>query len=268
MNGQEWSELNPEVQDMWNQNAGFWDDYMGEAGNDHHKLLIRPAVEELLDVQPDELVLDIACGNGNFSRHMARLGAQVVATDISQTMIERAQQYQKQAGRITYQVVDAANSEQLLALGTGCFDAAVSNMALMDMSTIEPLLESLAQLLKPGGRFVFSTQHPSFLPHGSKIVEQSDREGKIITQYGLKITTYITPTVSTGLAIRGQPVPHYYFHRPLSLLLDYCFKAGFVLDGLKEPVFDSSLANNRDLSWDNFNEIPLVLVARLRLPQS
>ena len=56
------------------RNAAFWDERMGE-GNDWHRLLIAPAQERLLALQRDELVLDVACGNGQFARHMARLGA-------------------------------------------------------------------------------------------------------------------------------------------------------------------------------------------------
>ena len=44
--------------------AGFWDDYVGEAGNDFHRVLIAPTAEQLLALQPGEHVLDIGCGNG------------------------------------------------------------------------------------------------------------------------------------------------------------------------------------------------------------
>ena len=43
--------LNQEVRDAWNQIAPFWDEYMGE-GNDFHKLLVSPAGERLLQLQP------------------------------------------------------------------------------------------------------------------------------------------------------------------------------------------------------------------------
>ena len=46
-----------------------------------------------------------------------------------------------------------------------------------------------------------------------------------------------------------------------------CFSAGFVLDGLEEPVFDDAEESARPLSWTNYKEIPPVLVARLRLAQ-
>ncbi|MBA3531803.1 MAG: hypothetical protein H0T73_07790, partial [Ardenticatenales bacterium] len=59
-----------EVRAIWEQNAGYWDDYMGE-GNDYHLVLIVPTTERLLAIQPGERVLEIACGNGSFARRLA-----------------------------------------------------------------------------------------------------------------------------------------------------------------------------------------------------
>ena len=269
MSDGEWRDLTSDTQDIWNKNARFWDDRMGDEGNDFHSLLIRPAAERLLDIKADETVLDVACGNGIFSRRLAQLGAQVVAIDFSETLIDLAKARSKEnSERITYQVMDANDGDQLLSLGAGRFDAAVSNMALMDMATITPLLESLSRLLKPKGRFVFSFSHPCFLPPGmTRVIEEDDREGEIVTRYSIKVSEYITPTAHKGLAIFGQPAAQYYFHRPLSLLFKECFKVGFVLDGLEEPVFELGTGSSRASSWENYKEIPPALVVRMRLLQ-
>jgi hypothetical protein len=55
MENQQNTDLGQEVRNIWNQNAGFWDDYMGE-GNDFYHLLVSPSAERLLELQPDELV--------------------------------------------------------------------------------------------------------------------------------------------------------------------------------------------------------------------
>ena len=81
--------LNREVREIWDRNADYWDERMGE-GNAFQRVLIGPAQERLLELQPDEVVLDNACGNGQFARRMAELGAQVVASDISERLIEHA----------------------------------------------------------------------------------------------------------------------------------------------------------------------------------
>jgi hypothetical protein len=68
----------------------------------------------------------------------------------------------------------------------------------------------------------------------------------------------------------GQPVPQYYFDRPLHVLFNACFRVGLVLDGLEEPAFnhphDGSKVGRMFISWVHYKEIPPVLVARLRIP--
>ncbi len=256
-----------EVQQIWEQNAAFWDEYMGEGGV-LQRVLIGPTTERLLDLKPGERVLDIACGNGAFSRRMAALGARVVACDFASTFIERAQaRTTEHADRIDYRVIDATDEAQLLSLGKQSFDAAVCTMAMMDMTTIDPLLSALAQLLKPDARFVFSSVHPCFNSGmGMKrVIEEEDRDGEIVDVFAIKISNYATPTTYKGLGVIGQPVPQFYFHRPLNALLNSCFQAGFVLDALEEPVFDQETNPNRPFSWENYREIPPVLISRLRL---
>lgn len=54
------------MQKAWDINAKFWDIQMGDDSNEFHKKVVRPKVEELLNMQDDDYILDIACGNGNF----------------------------------------------------------------------------------------------------------------------------------------------------------------------------------------------------------
>lgn len=258
--------LTRETQAIWDQNAAFWDSRMGE-GNDFQLKLIAPASERLLALRPDELVLEVACGNGQFARRLGALGARVVATDFSAVFLERARaRTTERADRIEYRLVDASDEGQLLALGERRFDAMVCSMALMDMVAIEPLMRAAARLLTAEGRFVFSTMHPCFNSGPiTFMLEEEDRDGEIVTTQAVKISRYITPSHTRGLGILGQPMPHYYFHRSISDIFNAAFRAGLVLDGIEEPVFDDSTSSPRPLSWANYREIPPVLVARLRV---
>lgn len=260
---------NEETRDAWNQNAAFWDRRMGE-GNDFVEVLIWPATERLLDLRAGERVLDVACGNGLTSRRLAAMGAQVVALDFSEEMIRHARERTaNHADRIDYLVLDATDEAALLSLGVRSFDAAICNMALFDMAEIDPLMRALAQLLRPGGRFVFSVIHPCFnSPHMAHVAEVQDREGEIVTTYSVKVLGYMGSTVSHGLAIRNQPKPQLIFHRPLQILFGAAFDVGFLLDGLEERAFppDHPVGKN-PLSWGgNYSEIPPVLVARMVIP--
>jgi 2-polyprenyl-3-methyl-5-hydroxy-6-metoxy-1,4-benzoquinol methylase len=253
---------------VWEANAAFWDEYMGEGGI-FQRHLVGPATERLLNIQPGETVLEIACGNGAFARRLIALGAgYVVATDGATAFLERAQARTTQnAERIEYRQVDATDQNALQALGQGRFEAVVCSMALMDISTLEPLAEALPRLLRPGGRFVFTVPHPCF-NHAriSKLLEEHDQAGTLVQTASIKVSGYITPVAMQGAGVFGQPQPQYYFDRPLHLLLAPFLAAGLALDGLEEPVFDPELQGKRPLSWENLKEIPPVLAVRLRAP--
>jgi 2-polyprenyl-3-methyl-5-hydroxy-6-metoxy-1,4-benzoquinol methylase len=263
-------QANEETRAAWDHNAAFWDERMGE-GNDFVNVLTWPATERLLELRGGEQVLDVACGNGLTSRRLAELGARVVAFDFSAEMIARARERSPaQDDRIEYRVLDVTDEAGLLALGERRFDAALCAMALFDIADIEPLLRALRRLLRPGGRFVFSSLHPCFNnAHAILVGESEDRDGVLTTTYAVKVVRYMSSTIAHGIAIRGQPQPHLYFHRPLQELFGTCFAAGFVLDGLEEHAFPPDHpASANPLSWGpNYSEIPPVLVARMRLAE-
>jgi 2-polyprenyl-3-methyl-5-hydroxy-6-metoxy-1,4-benzoquinol methylase len=250
------SSENIRAREAWDSNARFWDERMAD-GNDFFISLIWPSVEKLLRPLPGEKLLDIACGNGLTSRRLAHAGATVVAFDFSEEMILAART-RPNDGQIDYRVVDATDADALRALGSGTFDGALCNMALMDMSDIRPIMNAVASLLRPGGRFVFSLMHPCFNnPSTVQMGELEDREGVFVTTYSVKISRY--------LAMHGQPVPHPYFHRPLGMLLKEMFDAGFTLDALEERAFPpENSGGSTPFSWSGqFSEIPPVLVGRL-----
>src|SRR5438067_13142026 len=110
-------DLNEETRAIWDQNAAFWDERMGE-GNDFQRILIAPASERLLNLQSRETVLEIACGNGVFARRMAQVGVHVIATDFSAELLERARaRTSEHTDRIEYRLLDAPRYEQIGALG-------------------------------------------------------------------------------------------------------------------------------------------------------
>jgi SAM-dependent methyltransferase len=257
--------LTPETQAIWNQNATFWDRIIGDGGNRFHRVVVEPAVLNLLNLTAGETVLEIACGNGAFARKITTFGVHVVASDFSTNLLEHARARTNDS-RIEYLLIDATKEDQLLALGERRFDAAVCNMGLMDMPLIHPLFSALSRVLKTNGRFVFSIQHPCFNSNGvTKMVELEDRNGELATVYSIKVSRYRTPVTERGVGIVGQPTPHYLFHRPISLVLNAGFQAGFVLDGLEEPIDETAPNESKWSSWANYKETPPALVARFRL---
>ena len=106
-----------------------------------------------------------------------------------------------------------------------------SNMAIMDITDIEPLLMAVYELLQESGIFVFATQHPCFVTLTEK---------------------YMTPHSYYDIAIEGQPKEQIYYHRSIQDIFNLCFRAGFVIDGFYEECFKTN------------KEIPMVMIVRLK----
>lgn len=217
---------------VWETNAAFWDTCMGDDSNSFHREVVRPGVTELLSPQAGDVILDIACGNGNYSAFMAKRGAKVLAFDQSPAMIALARKRQRPfQERIEFCVADAAKLESLLPLRrTPPFSKAVSCMAIMDISDVRPLFEALQTLLADKGIFVFATQHPCFVT----LTKQ-----------------YRTEHAYLGEAIAGQPCKQRYYHRSMQEIFRCCFDAGFVIDGFLEAYYRNP-------------EIPEVIIVRAR----
>lgn len=104
----------------------------------------------LVGLEPGERFLDVAAGTGGLSLPAARLGAQVLATDWSPTMIERfearvrAEGLRDAAGR----VMDC----HALELPDDRFDITGSQFGVMLVPNQPRALREMVRVTKPGGR--------------------------------------------------------------------------------------------------------------------
>ena len=237
---------------LWNEIADDFDARVGDDGNDFHRELVRPATLRMLNPHFSERILDIACGNGVFSRNLAERGVKVVAFDYSPAMIAHAKKRcESYAEHITFSVADATNYGQLIALGDGTpFDKAVANMAVMGLPDLAPLFKAVFEMLQPNGVFVFSATHPCF---------QTPERRFSADGGGLITTNYIRPQRYSYQILANKPKRAYHWHRSLQDLLKISFDAGFVLDGLEEPVFAKGRCTHP--IWES---VPLPIVMRVR----
>jgi trans-aconitate methyltransferase len=102
-------------------------------------------VVELLNPQPGERILDLACGDGALTEKIIARGAEVVGVDGSADMVAAAQKRGVDA-----RVVDAYQLDF-----TSEFDGVFSNAALHWMKRDpDAVIQGVRRALKPGGRFV------------------------------------------------------------------------------------------------------------------
>lgn len=117
-------------------------------------------------------VLDLACGDGFYSRLLKAAGAaQVVGVDVSPAMIALANQHEEPAG-IRYVCADVAELPEL-----GQFDLVTAAYLLhyaADRQSLSAMCQSIARSLVTQGRFVTLNENPA----------QPDESDGAYAQYG------------------------------------------------------------------------------------
>ena len=118
--------------------------------------LIADHADVLLPDVAGERVLDVACGQGRMSRHLATAGAVVTGIDISAAMLGKT----RAAGPpgITYVHADVARHPGWW--DGRPFDGSTCELSLMDIDDLAGALSTVAAVLRPGGWFAASIVHP------------------------------------------------------------------------------------------------------------
>jgi ubiquinone/menaquinone biosynthesis C-methylase UbiE len=105
---------------------------------------------ERLELQPDDLVLDVAAGTGHVARTLAPQVRAVVAADTTPAMLEQGWIEAKRAAlrNVVFMLADAA----ALPFMDGSFDVVVSRYALHHFEDPAVQVGEMRRVLRPGGR--------------------------------------------------------------------------------------------------------------------
>ncbi len=107
---------------------------------------------EIAAVRPDEIVLDIGCGNGQSTRIAARAASRgrVVGIDLSAAMLDHARAEAAAAGLTNVEHVQG--DAQVFAFEPASFDVAISRFGSMFFADPVVAFRNIARALRPGGR--------------------------------------------------------------------------------------------------------------------
>jgi SAM-dependent methyltransferase len=152
-------------------NRGWWDGDADEYHAAHGQFLgvadfvwcperLREADAHLLGTDlASKVILEVGAGSAMCSRWLATQGARPIATDLSAGMLRHAR-----AGNIDtgVQVPLVQADAQRLPFRDESFDLAFTAFgAVPFVADSAAIMREVARVLKPGGRWVFSTNHPT-----------------------------------------------------------------------------------------------------------
>lgn len=257
-----------EVGRYWDQNAENWIK-LARLGYDRCRDLINsPAFFKMLPEILDLKGLDIGCGEGYNTRITAKRGAKLNAVDISEVFITTAKETETQEPLgIVYEIASAST----LPYPENDFDFAIATMSLMDIPETEKVIAEVYRVIKPGGFFQFSINHPCFAtPKWSWVRnEEGIKTALIVGDYFRKsdgeIEEWIFGAAPKEITdkMRKFKIPR--FTRILSDWLNLLIRKGFVLEEFCEPYPDDEVLKKFPEEYDS-TIIPYFLIIRCRKP--
>jgi 2-polyprenyl-3-methyl-5-hydroxy-6-metoxy-1,4-benzoquinol methylase len=156
--GQDEAFTDNDARQAWNEGARAWDEFV-ESGKDYYRNQVHgPALLAVCEPLASLDVLDLGCGQGFFSRQLAKRGARVVAIDLAEEQLVFARGHERQEPLgIAHHCMNAAEVNQCWQEGS--FDLITACMALHDMAAPGAVLQSAFGVLKLGGRMACSIPH-------------------------------------------------------------------------------------------------------------
>jgi SAM-dependent methyltransferase len=211
-----------------------------------------PALQALLPDLRECKVLDLGCGFGWFCRWARQQGAaRVLGIDVSEKMLARARAASEDVA-ITYTRADMEH----LDLPPASFDLVYSSLALHYVENLSGLLAQAHRTLVPGGRLVFSVEHPIFTapstPHW-----MPDAAGRKIWPVDRYLDEGPRSTDWLAKGVIKQ-------HRTLATYLNMLIRQGFVIAHVEEwaPTEEQIAA---EPNWaDERQRPPFLIVAAMR----
>ncbi len=205
--------------DLWEQNARWWQEGFTGGSDPEYEEQILPLVAHHL--HGARRVLDVGCGEGQVSRKIAGLGADVVGLDPTPSQIRAAHERGGSAKFVR------ARAEQL-PCPDRAFDAVVLCLALEHIDPFRPALEEVARVLVPGGRFLLFLVHPILQSPDSGWVDDVTSG-----QQFWRINSYLRDEVAVDEVAPGVYLE--FAHRPLSRYVHVMGHLGLLIEDMIEP---------------------------------
>jgi SAM-dependent methyltransferase len=247
-----------DVKRIWNACGEAFDRFT-TASDSFSDNIERPAIDQLIGEVTGARILDLGCGSGTYSVPLAAKGSDVVALDLSATMIslaqERAHQHSVEAD---FRVADI---REPLPFDDSEFDIVLTSTALHYVEDIDALMKEVARVMKPTARLVASVLHPMstarFPLAGSEEVEGPDPwEG---WYFGSPHRSIETPWLGFGkVSSEGRRILCH--HHTISDYFNALSSAQLSITNLLEPAPSADFAAKNVSRYDQAIRVPVFLI--------
>lgn len=207
--------------------AGY--DAMREANTGINEVIEQPAIRSLLPDVRGLRVLDMGCGAGEMCRYLIEQGAaSVIGMDVSERMLEKAKSYDDTGITYIHTAAEEASFEP------GSFNLVVSSFLLHYIKDISPVIKNIHGWLSPGGKYVFSMEHPIATSSQGLFGDTwsswlKDDDGKVLAW---KVANY---------SDEGERISRWFvdgvvkYHRTMATIINTLADSGFRINRMLEP---------------------------------
>jgi SAM-dependent methyltransferase len=238
-----------ELHEHWEAHAIEWIAWARAAGHDSYWRFHRDQFLQIVP-PPGRRTVDIGCGEGRLTRHLKKLGHDIVGIDASPSLVAAACELDPS---IDIRLADAA----ALPLGDASADIAIAFMSLHDFEAMPTVVREIARVLQPGGQLCLAIVHP-INSAGRFETTAADAPFVIKGDY-LSAFKYADAVERDGLSMTFHSQ-----HRPIESYFLALEEAGLLVEALREPrVPDRAIKSARGRRWQR---LPLFLHLRARRP--
>jgi SAM-dependent methyltransferase len=217
-----------------------------------------PGALKLLAPKEKAAYLDIACGEGAFSRLLAaKTKGHVSGFDASPSLVTIAKKNAPK--RAAYAVADARDFSKLYPLNS--FDGATCLLAAQNIDKPEEVFREASKALRPAGTFVIVLNHPAFRVPGAS---SWGYEGN--AKMFRRVDGYLSPIEAPIQAHPGSApgVKTSSYHRPISFYVNALSDAGFAVTRMEEWTSNRVSKPGARSAAENLSrkEIPMFLAIK------
>lgn len=252
----------------WGKVGGWYHELLQGEGT-YQSDLILPNILRILEIKEGETILDLACGDGFFSREYIKHKADVIGVDIASELIKIARLQNPEASSNGGQAKEnssksiqfhVSEADDLKFIKDSSIDKISIILAIQNIENMQGVWNECKRVLKDKGKLCVVLNHPAF-----RIPKKSswgfDAENDI--QYR-RVDAYMSSSkeiieMEPGKSGGEKTVS---FHRPLQMYFKSLVKAGFLVSRFEEWTSSKkSQEGPRRVAEDRSRkEIPLFLM--------